>query len=58
MSEADPMGAPAAARAAAPVSAISEADAARFLLRAQFSALDGDIQAVRGQGYRLSLRDA
>jgi uncharacterized protein (DUF1800 family) len=51
MSEADPAGAPAPNMAAAPVSAISEAEAARFLLRAQFAALDGDIQALRGQGY-------
>jgi uncharacterized protein (DUF1800 family) len=52
MSEADPVGVPAAAAAAAPVSAISEAEAARFLLRAQFSALPDDIQALRGQGHR------
>lgn len=52
MSEADPIGAPASVPAAAPVSAISEAEAARFLLRAQFSALPDDIQALRGQGYR------
>ena len=43
MSEADPVAVPAPAPAEAPVSAISEAEAARFLLRAQFSALDEDI---------------
>ena len=52
MSEADPVRAPAVTPAAAPVSAISEAAAARFLLRAQFSALDEDIQSLRRQGYR------
>ena len=52
MSEADPSGAPATTSAAAPVSAISEAGAARFLLRAQFSAPDEEIAAVRALGYR------
>ena len=52
MSEADPVRAPAVAPAEAPVSAISDTAAARFLLRAQFSALDEDIQALRRQGYR------
>src|SRR4051812_21865396 len=52
MSEAEPVRAPASPPAAAPVSAISDAAAARFLLRAQFSALDDEIQALRGQGYR------
>jgi uncharacterized protein (DUF1800 family) len=52
MSEADHAAAPAPARAVAPVSAISETEAARFLLRAQFSALKDDIEAVRGAGYR------
>jgi len=52
MSEADPNGVPVPASAAPSVSAISEAEAARFLLRAQFSALDDDIQALRSRGYR------
>ena len=52
MSEADPVRAPASAPAAGPVSAISEAQAARFLLRAQFSALEGEIAALRSRGYR------
>jgi uncharacterized protein (DUF1800 family) len=52
MSEAEPVGAPAPSQTAAPVSAISEAEAARFLLRAQFSALPDDIEALRAQGYR------
>jgi len=52
MSEADPAMATASLPAADHVSAISEPEAARFLLRAQFSALEGEIQAVRSQGYR------
>src|SRR5690348_16210817 len=52
MSEADPVAVPAARRTDASVSAISEAEAARFLLRAQFSAPDADIEAVRALGYR------
>jgi uncharacterized protein (DUF1800 family) len=52
MSEADSAAAPAVHPAAAPVSAISETGAARFLLRAQFGALKDDIEAVRTQGYR------
>jgi len=57
MSEADPAAAPAPAPGAGPGSAIGagaigEAEAARFLLRAQFSAPDEDIEKVRRQGYR------
>jgi uncharacterized protein (DUF1800 family) len=52
MSEADPAAATAAPEAARPVSAISEAAAARFLHRAQFSALPEEIEAVRASGYR------
>src|SRR5690349_15729988 len=52
MSEADPSVAPARAPATEAVSAISEAAAARFLLRAQFSALPEEVEAVRAQGYR------
>ena len=52
MSEADPAAAPAPAPARGASSAIGEAAAARFLLRAQFSAPDEDIAAVRAQGYR------
>src|SRR5436305_4253327 len=52
MSEADPVAAPAPIRPSPFVSAISEAEAARFLLRAQFSAPDEDIASVRASGYR------
>ena len=51
MSEADPAAAPAPAPGAEAVSAISEAEVARFLLRAQFSALPEEIAAVRARGY-------
>lgn len=51
MSEADPVAAPASTHAPASVSAISEAEAARFLLRAQFSALPDEIAALRVQGH-------
>src|SRR6185503_14792235 len=51
MSEADPVAAPASASAPASVSAISEAEAARFLLRAQYSALPDEIAALRAAGH-------
>ena len=52
MSEAEPAGAPAPAPAASAVSAISEAEAARFLHRAQFSALPEEIAALQARGYQ------
>ena len=46
-----PSPAPGTATAPGPAQVLSEEQAARFLLQAQFSATDADIAAVRGKGY-------